>query len=487
MDSLKDKITVTKFKKALALLPRGAGSNAIDLAYEEALNRVNSQMEGQRDLANRMLILIAYAYEPLSVLELREALSIDPDSVRFDNEAMPELEDLTDHCAGLVVVDEQRDVARLVHYTLQEYLDRIRDEKLPGGHRLFTKICMSYLTMHDWREKHPGSKRVVYCELGDEEDNEIMKDYQNSNSGSEHSTSSGFSKRKVDRLTSNKDSIDDGNDDDDNDDAGSSMTGFSYASWPGGLTWISKYLGCDSMLARHPFIAYAMTHWAKHMKADSEEYHLLDVLAFLNKIAGSKFSLLCVQFVDEAGKGCSREIIDMPMIDLNALSIAASYGLDRACESILADLSSYGNYEPLESLPLAVLGNWPNIAEKILMYNQGRSRPKPLEKAVCLHTGLIIYPLHESADYGKHRILKLLLEYGYDVDEEDDINTTALDRAAFINDVDSSRLLLQYGATTLRDDSNIDWMRQKFDWKPSAFLGPTSARPSAGETSVPVT
>jgi hypothetical protein len=168
-----------------------------------------------------------------------------------------------------------------------------------------------------------------------------------------------------------------------------------------------------------------MTHWETHMKADSEEYHLLDVLAFLKKIAGSKFSLLCVQFVDEADKGYFREIIDMPMIDLNALSIAALYGLDQACESILADLSSYGNHEPLESLPLAVLGNWPNIVEKILMYNNGRSRPKPLEKAVCLHTGLLIYPLHESADYGKHRILKLLLEYGYDIDEEDDVTTTA--------------------------------------------------------------
>lgn len=483
MDSLKDKVTITKFKKALAQLPRGAGSNAIDLAYEEALNRVNSQMEGQRELANRILILIAYAYEPLSVLELREALSIDPGSVRFDSEAMPDLEDLTDHCAGLVVVDEQRGVVRLVHYTLQEYLDRIRDEKLPGGHRLFTEICMSYLTLYDWREKHPSSKRVVYCELGDEEGDEIKEDHQISDNGSKYLTSSGFSTHKVEELTIKKDSIDD----DDDDDAGSSLTGFSYASWPGGLTWISKYLGCDSMLARHPFIAYAMTHWETHMKADSEEYHLPDVLAFLKKIAGSKFSLLCVQFVDEADKGYFREIIDMPMIDLNALRIAALYGLDQACESILADLSSYGNHEPLESLPLAVLGNWPNIVEKILMYNNGRSRPKPLEKAVCLHTGLLIYPLHESADYGKHRILKLLLEYGYDIDEEDDVTTTALDRAASINDVDSARLLLQYGATSLRDDHNIEWMKQTFDWQPPAFLGPTSARPSAEEAIVPST
>jgi hypothetical protein len=303
-------------------------------------------------------------------------------------------------------------------------------------------------------------------------------------SAARNTTSNDFSKRKRDELTSKKGMDNDGSDDDD---SGSSLTGFSYASWGSGLTWISRYLGCDSMLTRHPFIAYAMTNWAMHMKADSEEYHLLDVLAFLKKIAGSKFSLLCVHFVDEADKSHSREIIDMPMIDLNALSIAASYGLDRACEPILAELSSYGNYEPLESLPLAAMGNWPNIVEKILMYNRGRPRPKPLEKLFCLHTGLLIHPLHESADYGKHRILKLLLEYGYDIDEEDDVRTRALDRAACINDVDSARLILQYGATSLGDDGNIEWMKQTFDWQPSAFLGPTSARPSAEETIIPST
>ena len=462
-------MTVTNFKKALALLPRGKGSKAIDLAYEEALNRINNQMKGQRDLANRIMTLIAYAYKPLSVLELREALSIDSEIVKFDSEAMPEVEDLTDHCAGLVVVDEQRDVARLIHYTLQEYLDRSRDEKLPEGHRIFTEICMNYLTLHDWMERHPGAQRIVYTKLKEDQVAEITEKAQTHDDHEEYLMETGISKGLIDGLSRNVGGTDTDGDHDyeyEDDDASTSLAGFSYASWPGGLAWISNYLGCDSMLAQHPFIAYAMTYWAMHMKADSEEYHLLKVLEFLRKIAGSKFSLLCVNFVDEADKGYSREIIDMQGIDLNALSIAALYGLDWACESILEDLPSYGNYEPLESLPLAVLGNWPNVAEKILMYNNGRPLQKPLQNFVCLHTGLILYPLHEAADYGKHGILKLLLEYGYEVDEEDDVTTTALDRAAFIKDVESARLLLKYGATTLRDDNNITWMEETFNWRP---------------------
>lgn len=499
MGSLKDKVTVTKFKKALAQMPKGGGSNAIDLAYEEALSRVNSQLEGHRDFANRILMLIAYAYRPLSVLELREALSVDADSVSFDSEAMPEPEDLTDYCAGLVVVDEQRGVARLVHYTLQEYLDRVRDEKLPGGHRLFTKICMTYLAMHDWREKHPTSKRLVYSGLGDEldeidegdegdeevegeeeghgnsRDKEIKMDIQTFDNGSEHGTGSGCSKPKSDNLTDNQDSMrvdggDDNDDDNDENDNSSSLTGFSYSSCPGAPSysgWVTRYLGCEPLLTRHPFITYAMTHWATHMKADSEEDHLANTLAFCKTIGGSKLSLLCVHFVDEAEKDHDREIVDMSDIDLNPLSIAALYGLDQACAAILADLSSYGNYEPLESIPLAVLGNCPGVVEKILRYNRDRRRPKRLVKAVCLHSGIVVYPLHEAADYGKHRVLELLLEYGYDVDEEDDVMTTALDRAAFIEDVESTRLLLRHGAAVLMDEVNLDWLKETFDWEPS--------------------
>lgn len=88
-------------------------------------------------------------------------------------------------------------------------------------------------------------------------------------------------------------------------------------------------------------------------------------------------------------------------------------------------------------------------------------------KAVCLHSGIVVYPLHEAADYGKHRVLELLLEYGYDVDEEDDVMTTALDRAAFIEDVESTRLLLRHGAAVLMDEVNLDWLKETFDWEPS--------------------
>ena len=135
MDSLRDKLGITKFKKALALLPKGAGSNTVDLAYEEALNRVNTQLAGQRDLARRILILIAYAYEPTwSILQLQEALSSKPESIEFDNEATPEIEDLADHCAGLVVIDEQRRVGSTCPlHLLQEYLDRTLDENFLKG------------------------------------------------------------------------------------------------------------------------------------------------------------------------------------------------------------------------------------------------------------------------------------------------------------------------------------------------------------------
>ena len=115
-----DKITVTKFKKALGMLPKGSGAKAVDAAYGEALERIDRQLEGFRNLARRVLTLITYAYRPLSVLALREALAVEPgDSVLYD-EALPEEEDIVEYCSGLVLIDHESKVVRLVHYTLQE-------------------------------------------------------------------------------------------------------------------------------------------------------------------------------------------------------------------------------------------------------------------------------------------------------------------------------------------------------------------------------
>ena len=51
-------------------------------------------------------------------------------------------------CAGLVTVDEESKIIRLVHYTTQEYFERTWESWFPNTHTDITKICVTYLSFN---------------------------------------------------------------------------------------------------------------------------------------------------------------------------------------------------------------------------------------------------------------------------------------------------------------------------------------------------
>ena len=65
--------------------------------------------------------------------------------MKLDPENVPEIEDLVSVCAGLVVVDPGSAIIRLVHYTTQEYFERIRKEWNPSALLEITSTCLTYL------------------------------------------------------------------------------------------------------------------------------------------------------------------------------------------------------------------------------------------------------------------------------------------------------------------------------------------------------
>jgi hypothetical protein len=84
--------------------------------------RIQGQQQGHQRLAKRILSWITCAKRPLTTLELQHALAVERGDSEFDKENLPEIEDIVSVCAGLVTVDEESDIIRLVHYTIQEYL-----------------------------------------------------------------------------------------------------------------------------------------------------------------------------------------------------------------------------------------------------------------------------------------------------------------------------------------------------------------------------
>ena len=132
--------------------PRGLSEDSkaqiLRQAYDQAMERVDGQKAGLRTLALQVLSWITCAKRPLSTLELQHALAVEPGQPELDEDNLPQIEDMVSVCAGLVTVDEESGIIRLVHYTTQEYFERTLDRWFPDAHHNIADTCVTYLSFH---------------------------------------------------------------------------------------------------------------------------------------------------------------------------------------------------------------------------------------------------------------------------------------------------------------------------------------------------
>lgn len=145
-DSLIGKPSPKAIRNALEKLPKG--SNVYDHAYCAAMDRIEGQAQDSEILANRVLSWVACAKRPLTSLELQHALGVEIGEPALDNENLPEVKHMLSTCAGLVTVDEQSNVIRLVHHTAQEFFKRTQSRWLPKAEADIINICISYLSFN---------------------------------------------------------------------------------------------------------------------------------------------------------------------------------------------------------------------------------------------------------------------------------------------------------------------------------------------------
>lgn len=155
-DSLTDRTSPKAIKVALENLPRG--SYALDIAYDEAMKRINNQKTGFRNLAELVLSWITYAKRPLTMAELQCALAVEPNETKLDKDNLSDIEEIVSVCEGLVTVDEESNIIRLVHYTSQEYFERIRLERFPDAEQKIATVCLTYLSFDTFEGHCPSDK-----------------------------------------------------------------------------------------------------------------------------------------------------------------------------------------------------------------------------------------------------------------------------------------------------------------------------------------
>ena len=144
MDSLAGTMSPKAIRIALQHLPKR--SNAYDKVFHDALARIDGQFESDKVLAKQVISWIALTKRPLTTAELQYAIAIEVGTSEFDAESFLELESMVSVCAGLVTVDEESRIIRLVHHTFQEYLERTQGDWFERVEAEITTTCVTLLS-----------------------------------------------------------------------------------------------------------------------------------------------------------------------------------------------------------------------------------------------------------------------------------------------------------------------------------------------------
>jgi hypothetical protein len=150
MTLLLDQVTFKDLTEAIDELPE-----ELDDVYDTIMERIDSQdpprkrqLRKKRGIAARMALKwLTYARETLTLEKLQHAIaiSLDPDLSELDADDLIDVDVLLATCLGLVVLNKENEVIRLVHYTTQRYLKK-NFAKVDANATL-ARASMTYLSL----------------------------------------------------------------------------------------------------------------------------------------------------------------------------------------------------------------------------------------------------------------------------------------------------------------------------------------------------
>ena len=115
-----EETTIYDRREQLKRMTSGRGLNE---AYDVTLERIKGQALGKAKLGMSALMWISRSERPMSSDELCHALGVQIGSTDPNPDSIPSIQTILASCLGLVTVDKEESKVRLVHFTLQEYLN----------------------------------------------------------------------------------------------------------------------------------------------------------------------------------------------------------------------------------------------------------------------------------------------------------------------------------------------------------------------------
>ncbi|KAH6911303.1 hypothetical protein BKA70DRAFT_56704 [Coprinopsis sp. MPI-PUGE-AT-0042] len=127
-------------------------------AYAETWDRIINQSLGKALLAMNIFTWVLYATRSLSMEELRHAIASCPDTHQFEPGGLVVAEILISVCCGLLVIEEETQQVRLVHYTAKAILQALLVKVVPYPHSLLAAVCMNRLSNRGFQRSSINSK-----------------------------------------------------------------------------------------------------------------------------------------------------------------------------------------------------------------------------------------------------------------------------------------------------------------------------------------
>lgn len=121
-------------------------SSDLNEVFGSLIERIKSQPGSRQQVANAALTWLAYTRRNLSIDELRHALATRLSDTELDQDNMISPRIIVESCLGLLVIEQENSAIRLVHFSLEEYLQSHRQNLFPNGDLALAATCLTYST-----------------------------------------------------------------------------------------------------------------------------------------------------------------------------------------------------------------------------------------------------------------------------------------------------------------------------------------------------
>ncbi|EEU41485.1 uncharacterized protein NECHADRAFT_87616 [Fusarium vanettenii 77-13-4] len=156
VDQLGRQTNIRDLRRTLNNLPRPSKINSL---YEGAMERINRQPEGDKNLALKTLSWVVRARRPLLLSELLIALALNPEDDDLDEDSIPVDSLIASLTAGLLIMEptstDQDKIVRLAHFTVAEYFNDEGSQYLIYTEDHLAETCLNYLLFENMEPDLP--------------------------------------------------------------------------------------------------------------------------------------------------------------------------------------------------------------------------------------------------------------------------------------------------------------------------------------------